>query len=228
MSKRGKKYNKIAEKIEKKTYTLPEAIKQAKKNSYSSFVGTVELHVTLKLGKDVEAKSIKGAVSLPHTTQTKAVRIAAFTTPADEQKAKDAGADLVGIEKITKEIKDGKINFDISIATPEVMPLIAQLGKELGPKGLMPNPKTGTVTTDIASTIAEYKKGKTNFAADERGVIHMAVGKTDLEDEKIAENINEALQTIALTLGNKEISQTVKQMHLAPTMGVSVTFQLSE
>lgn len=225
MTKRGKKYKKILEKKEIKIYPLKEAIQKVKKNSYSSFPGTVELHTALKLTKDLEPKSIKGSISLPHS-ETKTVKIAAFTTPADEKKAKDAGADLVGTEKIMKEVKEGEIDFDIAIATPEVMPQIAQLGKELGPKGLMPNPKTGTVTNDIEQTIAEYKKGKSNFAADERGVIHLGVGKIDLEDEKIEENIKEALQAISLALGGKEIKQIVRKTHLAPTMGPSVQFQL--
>ena len=228
MAKRGKKYKKIAEKKELKVYSLAEAIQKVKKYSYSSFPGSVELHAALKLTKDVEPKSVKGSVSLPHSTESKAVKIAAFTIPADEEKAKKAGADFVGTEEIMKEVKGGKINFDIAIATPEVMPQIAQLGKELGPKGLMPNPKTGTVTTDIEKTIQEYKKGKANFAADEKGVVHMAVGKVDLDDEKLTENIKEALQAIASAVSNKEVAQVIKKAHLAPTMGISAEFQLTE
>lgn len=225
MGKRGKAYKKIAEKKDHKVYDLKEAIKKAKKSSYSKFTGTLELHVALKLTKDIDPKSIKGAVTLPYAEQ-KTVKIAAFTLPADEDKAKKAGADIVGIENLTKEIKEGKINFDVAIATPEVMPQIAQLGKELGPKGLMPNPKTGTVTSDIEGTISEYKKGKLTFAADDKGVIHLAVGKLDLEDEKLEENINEAIKAIATSFSNKEISQLIRKMHLAPTMGISVAFSL--
>ncbi len=227
MSKRGKKYRKIAEKKDDKVYSMKEAIQKIKKTSYSSFTGTAELHAALKLTKDLEPKSIKGSVALPHG-ENKSVRIAAFTIPADEKKAKEAGADLVGIEEITKEVKSGKIGFDVAIATPEVMPQIAQLGKELGPKGLMPNPKTGTVTNDIEKTIQEYKKGKINFSADEKGVIHLAVGKLDLEDEKIQENIKEALQAIASAVSGKEIPQVIKKAHLAPTMGISVEFSFVE
>ncbi len=227
MTKRGKKYKKISVKKNKQVYDLQEAIQQVKKLSYSSFPATIELHAALKLSKDLEPKSIKGAVSLPHS-EGKAVKIAAFTTPADEKKAKDAGADLVGIENIMKEVKEGNINFDIAIATPEVMSQIAQLGKELGPKGLMPNPKTGTVTEEIEKVIAEYKKGKTNFAADTQGVVHMGVGKIDLEDQKIEENIKEALQAIASAVNGREISQVIRKTHLAPTMGPSVQFKLSE
>lgn len=227
MVKRGKKYRKINEKKEQKIYNLSEAIQKVKQNSYSSFNGSVELHATLKLTKDLEPKSIKGSLSLPHS-ESKKVTIAVFTTPADEKKAKEAGADLTGTENIIKEVKEGKINFDVAIATPEVMPQIAQLGKELGPKGLMPNPKTGTVTDDIKKAIDEYKKGKINFAADSNGVIHMAVGKTDIDDKKLEENIKEALQAIAISMNGREINQVIRKIHLAPTMGPSVQFKLTE
>jgi large subunit ribosomal protein L1 len=226
MAKRGKKYRKIVEKKEIKVYNLKEALLQVKKLSYSKFPGSIELHTALKLTKDLEPKSIKGSVSLPNS-ESKTVRIAAFTSPADEKKAKEAGADLVGTETIMKEVKEGKINFDIAIATPEVMPKIAELGKELGPKGLMPNPKTGTVTNEIEQTIAEYKKGKANFAADSQGVVHMGVGKIELDDDKLEENIKEALQAIASAVG-KEVHQVVRKTHLAPTMGPSVQFKLEQ
>ena len=227
MGKRGKKYRKIAEKKEIKIYNLEEAIQKVKQNSYSSFRGSIELHAALKLTKDLEPKSIKGSLSLPHS-ESKKITIAVFTTPTDEKKAKEAGADMVGTEEIIKEVKAGKINFDVAIATPEVMPQIAQIGKELGPKGLMPNPKTGTVTNDVKQTISEYKKGKINFAADSNGVIHMAIGKIDMDDKKLEENVREALQAIATSISGKEINQIIRKSHLAPTMGPSVQFKLTE
>ncbi len=227
MAKRGRKYKKVVQKKETKVYSLKEAIQKAKEYSYSSFEGTIELHAALRLTKDLEPKSIKGSVSLPYS-QGKDVKIAVFTEPADEKKAKEAGADFIGTEKIMKDVKDGKINFDIAIATPETMPKIAQLGKELGPKGLMPNPKTGTVTNDFEQVIKEYKKGKENFAADNQGVIHMAVGKINLEEEKIEENVKTALQAIAQCVGNKEMTQVIRKTHLAPTMGPSAEFKLEK
>lgn len=227
MPTRGKKYKNIAEKRDTKTYSLLEAIKKVKKNSYTSFTSTIDLHLTLKPIKDKEPKSIKGSVSLPYS-ENKKIRIAAFTLPEEEQKAKDAGADLVGTDQLMKDVKDGKIDFDVAIATPNIMSKIAQLGKELGPKGLMPNPRTGTVTDDIEKTIEEYKKGKLNFSADQHGVIHIAVGKTDLDDEKIKENIIEIFKAIEIAVGKKEISQIVRRMHLAPTMGPSAMFEYSE
>lgn len=224
--KRGKKYIKIAKDFKKKTsYTLEEGIKAVKDLSYSKFVGTLELHADLKLPKDKDPKSLKGAISLPHTSEKKEVKVAVLCTPDMESKAKEAGADFVGIDNITKDVKAGKIDFDVVIATPSVMPKIAILGKELGPKGLMPNPKNGTVTDDIVSAVSEYKKGKQTFACDPSGVMHIAVGKLDLEDEKLLENIKVAVSAIAEVVG-KAPELAIQSMHLAPTMGQSVKVTL--
>ena len=225
--KRGKKYTKIAKNLDKSiSYNLKDGVKKVKELSYSKFVGSIELHVDLKLPKNKDPKSLKGAVSLPHSSSKKTVKVAVFCTPDMEGKAKEAGADFVGIESITKDVKEGKIEFDVAIATPSVMAKIAVLGKELGPKGLMPNPKNGTVTDDIASAVAEYKKGKQTFACDLSGVIHMSVGKIDLEDEKIIENIHSAVLAISEVLG-KTPELSIQRMHLAPTMGPSVKIAYS-
>jgi len=225
--KRGKKYTKITKNLDKSiSYNLKDGVKKVKELSYSKFVGSIELHVDLKLPKNKDPKSLKGAVSLPHSSSKKTVKVAVFCTPDMEGKAKEAGADFVGIESITKDVKEGKIEFDVAIATPSVMAKIAVLGKELGPKGLMPNPKNGTVTDDIASAVAEYKKGKQTFASDLSGVIHMSVGKIDLEDEKIIENIHSAVLAISEVLG-KTPELSIQRMHLAPTMGPSVKIAYS-
>lgn len=220
--KRGKIYKKLTKNLDRTvSYSLKDGVKKAKELSYSKFVGSLEIHVDLKLPKDKDPKSLKGGVSLPHATSTKDVKVAVFCTPEKEDEAKKAGADFVGMEAIMKDVKEGKIEFDVAIATPSVMPKIAVLGKELGPKGLMPNPKSGTVTDDIAEAVSEYKKGKQTFACDPSGVVHMNVGKIDLEDEKLIENIHVAVQAIADVIG-KTPELTVERMHLAPTMGPSV------
>ncbi len=226
MPKRGKKYIKCLEKKQDKVFNLDDAIKEVKKTSYSSFTGSIELHIALKKTKDKDPSSVKGSVSLPYS-ESKKITIAVFTTPENEKKAKDAGADLVGTEDLMKEVKKGNVKFDIAIAEPSIMPQIAQIGKELGPKGLMPNPKTGTVTEDFVSAISEYKKGKTNFAADKNSVIHIAVGKTDLDDEKIKENILEVFKAIENAFNKKELNLISKSIHLAPTMGTSVKLEFS-
>lgn len=220
MAKRGKKYVDMAKKATTNVLPLVDAIKAAKKNSYSKFIGTIGLHVCVNVPKDKEARSLKGSLALPYSTEKK-IRIAVFTSTENVQAAKDAGADLVGLEELVKDVKAGKIDFDLAIATADVMPKLAILGKELGPKGLMPSPKNGTVTADVAATVAEYKKGKLNFACDQSGVFHLAVGKAAFEDEKIAENVKACIAKIAEVTG-KSVSATVKNVYVAPTMGKSI------
>jgi len=227
--KRGKKYKKVIKNLDRnKNYTVAEAVKEAKKLSYSKFVGTLEVHFDVKLPKDKDPKSVKGAVALPHSSgTTKSVRIAVFATPDMDKVATEAGADIVGLEKLIKDIKAGKIEFDVAIATPSVMAKIAILGKELGPKGLMPSPKNGTVTDDIASAVAEYKKGKQTFACDTSGVIHMTAGKLDMDDDKLIENVHACVVALEEVLG-KGYTQVMDRMHLAPTMGPSFKIEYAK
>lgn len=226
--KRGKKYIKVIKDLDRsKNYSVEEAIKEAKQLSYSKFVGTLEVHFDIKIPKDRDPKSIKGAISLPHSSGTKTVKVAVFTTPDMDKVASQAGADFVGLENLIKDVKAGKIEFDVAIATPSVMPKIGILGKELGQKGLMPSPKNGTVTEDIAATVAEYKKGKQTFACDTSGVIHMSAGKLDLEDEKLLENVHACVIALEEVLG-KGYTQAMDRMHLAPTMGPSFKIEYSK
>ncbi len=219
--KRGKKYEKAVKDLNKnKTYSLEEAIRKAKELSYSKFVGSLELHANIKIPKDKDPKSIKGSLSLPHSDGSTDVKIAVFTKDKQEE-AKKAGADFFDFDKLVKDVKEGNIEFDVAIATPSVMSEIAVLGKELGPKGLMPNPKVGTVTEDIATIVEEYKKGKQTFACDASGVIHMKVGKLDMEEEDLVENVHEAVKAIEVAVG-RNYEQAISKLHLAPTMGPSI------
>jgi len=223
--KRGKKYKKIVKDLNsEEIFSLTDSIKQVKENSYSSFVGSIDLHVAINIPKDTDPKSIKGAIALPHSVGAKSVKVAVFTTPDRDKEATKAGADIVGLDKLTKDIQAKKINFDVAIATPSVMPKIAILGKELGPKGLMPNPKNGTVTEDITTAVKEYKQGKQQFACDTSGVLHFLVGKMEMEDEKVIENVHTAMQAISDVLG-KSLNQLIKSVHLAPTMGPSAKIE---
>jgi len=226
--KRGKKYIKTTKGLDRElSYSVAEGVKKVKTLSYSTFTGTLELHVDVKLPKDRDPKSIKGAVSLPNASGNKVVRVAVFATPDKDEAAKAAGADLVGMEQLMKDIKAGKIEFDVAIATPAVMPKLAVLGKELGPKGLMPSPKNGTVTDDVVKAVSEYKKGKQTFACDDSGVIHMNVGKLDMDDAKLVENVHAGVTSIEEVLG-KPVEQILQKMHLAPTMGASVKIAYSK
>lgn len=220
--KRGKKYIKSVKGYDtNQTYDLSEGIEQVKKLSYSSFVGTLEVHMDIKVPKDRDPKSIKGAYSLPHSSGNTDVKIAVLCNPDMEKEATEAGADIVGLEKISKDVKAGKIEFDILIAHPSVMAQIAVLGRELGPKGLMPNPKNGTVTEDIASAVKEYKQGKQTFACDEGGVIHMNAGKLDLDTDMLVENVHACVVAVEDVL-NKKYPQILDSLHIAPSMGASV------
>jgi large subunit ribosomal protein L1 len=224
--KRGKKYEKAVKGLDtNKTYSLEEGIKKAKELSYSKFVGSLELHADIKVPKDKDPKSIKGSLSLPHSDGSSNVKIAVFTKDKQDE-AKKAGADFFDFDKLVKDVKEGNIEFDVAIATPSVMSEIAILGKELGPRGLMPNPKVGTVTEDIATVVEEYKKGKQTFACDASGVIHIKVGKLDMEVEELVDNVHEAVKAIESAVG-KNYEQSINKLHVAPTMGHSVKINYS-
>lgn len=229
MATRGKKYTKIKKAQPNDAMPLKQAVSEVKKLSYSSFDGTIELHLTLKLPKDTDVKSLKGSVSLPHSTGTKEVKVAVFCTPENEAAAKDAGADIYNLEQLMADVKAGKVEFDVAIATPDIMPQIAMLGKELGPRGLMPNPKTGTVTEDVATAVKEYKQGKLTFKCDDSGNMHFPVGKISMEDEKVIENVMAAISAASDVVGRRP-AQLVTKAHLAPTMGpsVKVKFEFEE
>ncbi|MEA3357088.1 MAG: 50S ribosomal protein L1 [Patescibacteria group bacterium] len=204
---------------------LDEAIKLTKKASTSKFPGSIDLHLAINLPKDKEAKSTKGSISLPHPVKTQESKIIVFCTKEDEAKAKRAGAVEAGLEKLIKKVQEGWMEFDVAIATPTVMAQIAVLGKQLGPKGLMPNPKTGTLTKDVKKTVAEFQKGKTKWACDEGAVVHISVGKVDSDDKLINENVLFVVKKVAEVVG-KPIEGLLKSVHLSPTMGASTQVDL--
>lgn len=224
--KRGKKYQKILEKQLDKLVSLKDAIDNVKKLSYSKFDGTIELHVVTILPKDKDPKSIKGSVSLPFM-ESKASRIAVAVPAHLEKVAQDAGANVFKFEELMEGIKAGKIDFDILLATPDMMAQLAVHGKALGPKGLMPNPKNGTVMTPdkVSTIIGEFKKGKLVYKADSAGGIHVAVGKVSYSNEKIEANVKEMIAAVVSLLG-KSREYVIKKAFLAPTMGPSVSFDI--
>lgn len=224
--KRGKKYQKISEKQIDKVMSLKDAVENVKKLSYSKFDGTIELHVVTILPKDKDPKSIKGSVSLPHM-ESKASRIAVAVPAHLEKTAQEAGADVYKFDELMDGIKAGKIEFDILLATPDMMAQLAVHGKALGPKGLMPNPKNGTVVTadKLTDVIGEFKRGKLVFKADSAGGIHVAVGKVSYAGDKIEANVKEMITAIVSLLG-KSKEYVIKKAFLAPTMGPSVAFDI--
>jgi large subunit ribosomal protein L1 len=190
----GKKYRAAAEKLDKnKIYPVVEAVKFLKENKTAKFDEAVEIHIKTNIDPKKGEQQVRGTVILPHGTG-KSKKIAVITSTS-EKEAKEAGADIVGGEEMIEKIAK-KINFDILVATPEMMPKLAKIAKILGPKGLMPNPKTETVTTKIKETVEALKKGKAAFKNDDTGNIHQIVGKISFAEEKLVENIGAFLSSV--------------------------------
>ncbi|MDP2693172.1 MAG: 50S ribosomal protein L1 [bacterium] len=220
MSKRMKELNSKVDK--RKVYTLEEAMSLVKATSNVKFDATVEAHIKLGIDPKKTDQQIRTTVSLPHGTgKTKIV--AAFVGANDEKAAKDAGADFVYNEEDIKKIKDtGKIEFDIAVATPSMMPKLAVAAKILGPKGLMPNPKTETVGSDVKKMITELKKGKVAFKNDDSGIVHIAIGKVSFADTKLIENFNELIEALKKAKSSSTKGVFIKSITLTSSMGPSV------
>ena len=195
--KRSKRYVANLEKLDKnKAYSVEEAVKLVKKTSNSKFDGTVEVAMNLNLDTKKNDQQLRGAVVLPNGTG-KSKKILVLAKGDQAKAAKEAGADFVGdVDMIQKIEKESWFDYDVIIATPEMMPLLGKIGKLLGPKGLMPNPKTGTVTTDTAKAIEETKKGKVNYRTDSFGNVHGIIGKASFDDAKLAENLKAFVEAI--------------------------------
>ena len=191
------KNKKIAlEKIEiGKNYTLDEATKLVKEISTTKFDASVDLNVRLGVDPRKSNQMVRGVVTLPHGTG-KTLRVLALVTPDKEEEAKAAGADYVGLDEYVEKIKNGWTDIDVVITMPPVMAKVGQLGRILGPRGLMPNPKTGTVTMDVGKAVEEVKKGKIDFKVDKYGIVHSSIGKVSFEPGKLAENAREFMTTV--------------------------------
>lgn len=221
--KKGKKYTEAVSKIEKgKLYSLEDAVKLVKETSTSKFDGSVEIAVRLNLDTKKNDQQLRGAIVLPHGTgKTKKVLVLAKGDAA--KAAEKAGADYVGdTDMIQKMEKENWFDFDIIVATPEMMPLLGKLGKILGPKGLMPNPKTGTVTVDPTKAIEDIKKGRVEYRTDSYANVHAIVGKVSFEDSKLVDNINAFMDVIVKSKPQASKGIYIKNVSLASTMGPGV------
>lgn len=216
----GKKYRASAEKIDRnKTYSIEEAVQFIKENKIAKFDESVEIHVKTNIDPKKGDQQVRGTVALPHGTG-KTKKIAVITsTKIDE--AKKAGADVVGGEEMIEKIAK-KVNFDILVATPEMMPKLAKVAKILGPKGLMPNPKTETVTMKIAETVAALKKGKSAFKNDDTGNIHQIVGKVSFEESKLAENIKAFIENLEKSKPTGLKGKFIANITICSTMGAGM------
>ena len=204
-----------------KTYSLDEASQLVKEVSTSKFDASIDLAVRLGVDPRKANQMVRGVVTLPHGTG-KDVKVLALVTADKEQEAKDAGADFVGLDEYIEKIKGGWTDVDVIITMPSVMGKIGPLGRVLGPRGLMPNPKTGTVTMDIAKAVSEVKAGKIDFKVDRYGIVHASVGKVSFEQSKIKENAEELLKTLIRMKPSAAKGTYIKSISLSSTMSPGI------
>lgn len=228
MAEHGKKYAEAAKLMEAgKAYSPQEAVELVKKTSYAKFDGTVQLH--LKMGVDPRAsdQQVRGIASLPHGLGKK-TRVLVFAQGEAIKTAQDAGADFAGADDVVKKVEEGWTDFDVAIATPDMMGRVGRLGKILGRKGLMPNPKSGTVAAakDLPRVIAEARKGRVEFRLDRTGIIHASVGKTSFEPEKLQDNLLALAEAVVKAKPSGAKGQYIKSAYLSPTMGPGVKLDL--
>jgi large subunit ribosomal protein L1 len=213
-----KKRKAVEAKLDKnKTYTLAEAAGMVKNINVTKFDSSVDVHIRLGVDPKKADQAIRGTVTLPHGTG-KTKRVLVLCTPDKENEAKGAGADFVGLDEFVQKIEGGWTDVDVIIATPSVMPKIGKLGKILGPRNLMPNPKTGTVTNDVANAVNEVKGGKIAFKIDKAGIIHASIGRISFAPDKIAENAQELINTLVRMKPATAKGAYLKGISMATTM----------
>lgn len=227
LERRGKKYQEVAKKIEKnKIYSLSEALKLATESSPVKFDASVEVHVRLGVDPRQADQNIRATVALPHGTG-KDVRVAVFAPESEHAAAKKAGADIIGDEEFLKQLDKEDLNFDILIATPQYMPKLGKYARLLGPRGLMPNPKSGTVATDVAKAVSEAKAGKVEYRVDKQAIVHLSVGKVSFGADKLTENA----QAFFTSLNSQKPSSLkgvyVKSIAITTTMGPGIKVENS-
>jgi len=217
--KRGKQYRESLKKYDAAaSFELNEALGLVKTMAYAKFDETVDLSVKLNLKK---SQSVRDTVVLPNQFRGEK-RVLVFCKPEKEKEAQDAGAAFVGADDLIEKVKGGWTDFDVAVATPDMMKDVGKLGMVLGRKGLMPNPKTGTVTFDLKGALAELKKGRTEFRADKTGVVHLAVGKVSMESEKVAENVRTVVTEIKRKRPIDAKGEFIRTVSVASTMGPGV------
>ena len=222
MPKHGKNYNNAAAKIEAgKLYTPKQAMELVKELSSAKFDETVEVSVRLGVDTRKADQNVRGSISLPNGTG-KSVRVAVFAEGAKAEEAKSAGADIVGSDDLIAEIQQGTINFDAVIATPNLMGKVGRLGRILGPRGLMPNPKLGTVTMDVEKMVGELKAGRVEYRADRYGICHVPVGKVSFTAEQLAENYGTLFSELLRVRPSTAKGRYVKSVAVSSTMGPGV------
>ena len=227
MRKLSRRHTENIEKTKNKIYSnLDEAIQILKETATAKFVESVELHANLNIDPKYADQQLRTTVTLPNGVG-KQSRIAVLTNDENFDEAKNAGADIVGNDELIEEITKGNLDFDLLIATPNMMPKLAKLGRVLGPKGLMPSPKSGTVTSTLKTTLTEFKKGKFEYKADKTGVVHVSFGKSDFTDTQLVENLTALYNSIEKNRPSGVKGKYFKSMFICTTMGSSIKLDLN-
>ncbi|MBO8229374.1 50S ribosomal protein L1 [Prochlorococcus marinus str. MU1404] len=226
MKKLSKRMAALSTKIEDRIYAPLEALSIIKENANAKFDETIEAHIRLGIDPKYTDQQLRTTVALPHGTG-QSIKIAVITSGENVSKAKSAGADLFGEEDLVESINKGNMEFDLLIATPDMMPKVAKLGRVLGPRGLMPNPKAGTVTNDISNAIKEFKAGKLEFRADKAGIVHVRFGKASFTKEDLFDNLKTLQESIDKNKPSGAKGKYWKSFYVTSTMGPSVQVDIS-
>jgi len=223
----GKKMKAVKDKLEgTKEYSLEEAIRIVRESSYSKFDETVDLAFNLGVDPKKSDQMVKGSVVLPHGIGKK-VTVLVFAKGEKEKEAVDAGADIVGAEDLVEKISKGWLDFDKAVATPDMMGLVGKLGKILGPRGLMPNPKLGTVTFDISRAVKEIKAGKVEYKAEKAGVVHVPIGKVSFDSQKLFDNAKAVIDSVIKAKPSTSKGKYMRKMSISSTMGPGLTVDVA-
>jgi large subunit ribosomal protein L1 len=221
MARRGKKITALRVKLEDRPYSVDEAITFLIENSFASFDETMELAVRLGVNPKHADQMVRGTVLLPHGTG-KSMRVVVFAAGDKAKEAEEAGADAVGAEDLAEKIEGGWVDFEAAVATPDMMRVVGKLGRVLGPRGLMPNPKTGTVTMDVARAVEEIKKGKVEFRVDKAGIVHAPFGKVSFGPDKLRDNFRSIAEAIMKARPAAAKGRYVRNVALSSTMGPGI------
>lgn len=208
-------------------YTIGEAVSLVKKTSYTKFDSSVDVDVRLGVDPRKSTEMVRGVVTLPNGTG-RTLRVLALCTPEKEAEAREAGADLVGLDEYVEKIKGGWLEFDVVVTMPQVMGKIGQLGRVLGPRGLMPNPKSGTVTMEIGKAVKEVKMGKIDFRVDKFGIVHASVGRVSFDETKLEENVREFLQAVVRLKPASLKGTYLRSIYLSSTMGPGIAIDVQQ
>lgn len=222
-----KKKKTVGEKIDlTKEYSLEDAVSLVKESSYAKFDESIDLAVNLGIDPRKSDQMVRGAVVLPHGIGKK-IRVLVFAKGEKEKEAIDAGADYVGSEDLVEKISKGWLDFDKTVATPDIMGLVGKLGKILGPRGLMPNPKLGTVTFDIAKAVKEIKAGKVEYRAEKAGIVHVPIGRVSFDSKKLRENVKAIIESIVKAKPATSKGKYLKKLSISSTMGPGISVDIT-